>query len=97
MTTPIMPLSDNVLVQKKEVLTQTASGIYLPETMQDRTLKGTVVAVGSGRRTESGTRIAPDVEIGATVVFRKGVGVEFSHAGTEYLILSEYELLAVLK
>jgi len=72
----VKPLEDRVLVKPTEPETQTASGLYLPESSKERPVTGTVVAVGPGRTLDNGTLAKPTVKKGDTVVFGKYAGTE---------------------
>ena len=90
------PLHDRVVVKRIEAEEKTASGIIIPETVEkDKLMQGTVVAVGPGRRTDDGARLAPDVEEGDTVVFKKPWDEPIKIDGVEYYVLSESEILGV--
>ena len=88
----LKPLADHVVVEI------TASGIYLPDTAsKEKPQTGKVVAVGAGKVTDNGTRVAPEVKAGDEVVFAKYSGTEVKLDGKEYLILSERDILAVVE
>ncbi len=88
------PLGDRVVVKpiaKEEV---TKGGIVLPDTVKEKPQEGKVVAVGPGRMTEEGNRIALDVKKGDKVVYPRYSGSELKIDGEEYLIMRESEILA---
>jgi chaperonin GroES len=88
------PLGDRIVVKpiaKEEV---TKGGIVLPDTAKEKPQEGEVIAVGPGRMTEEGNRIALDVKKGDTVVYPKYSGTELKLEGEEYLIMRESEILA---
>ena len=91
----LKPLGDRVIVKPGEGEEKTASGIVLPDTAKEKPQEGEVVAVGSGR-TEDGEKIAPEVAVGNKVIYSKYGGTEVKVEGTEYLILSERDILAVI-
>ncbi len=93
---PVKPLEDRVLVKPAEQDTKTESGIYLPENSKERPVKGSVVAVGPGKRLDNGTVIAPSVKKGDTVVFGKYSGSEVEIKGVKHLIMRESELFGVI-
>ena len=72
------------------------SGIVIPDTAKEKPQRGSVIAVGQGRRDDDGNRIAMDVEVGNEVLFAKYAGTEFKHESDELLILSEKDVLAVI-
>jgi chaperonin GroES len=88
------PLGDRIVVKpiaKEEV---TKGGIVLPDTAKEKPQEGEVVAVGPGRMTDEGKRIALDVKKGDTVVYPRYSGSELKVDGEEYLIMRESEILA---
>jgi len=92
----VKPLEDRVLVKPTEPETQTASGLYLPESSKERPITGTVVAVGPGRTLDNGTLAKTTVKKGDTVVFGKYAGTEVEITGAEHMIMRESELLGVM-
>lgn len=93
----LKPLSDRVVVEPLEQEQKTESGIYLPDTAKEKPQRGEVVAVGKGRLTDSGERLPMDVQTGDSVLFAKYAGTEFKLDDVEYLILSEKDILAIVK
>jgi chaperonin GroES len=93
----LRPLDDRVVVQVSEAEETTASGLVIPDTAQEKPQQGTVVAVGPGRVTDQGQRVALDVSEGDTVVFSKYGGTEVSLSDEDYLILSSRDILAVIQ
>ena len=69
-------------------------GIVIPDTAKEKPQRGSVIAVGKGRRDDDGDRIPMDVSVGDTVLFAKYAGTEFKFEEEEYLILSEKDILA---
>lgn len=95
MATQLQPLGDRVIVEPIEQEEVTSSGIVLPETAKEKPMKGTVLAVGQGTLREDGTRVAPDVESGDTVIYAKYAGTEFKLDGDrKVLIMKENDILA---
>lgn len=93
----IRPLEDRVLVTVDDTEQTTASGLVIPDTAKEKPQQGTVIAVGPGKRSEqTGEVIQVDVEEGDTVLFSKYGGTELKFEGTEYLILSARDVLAVI-
>lgn len=94
----LKPLADHVVVEIVTKEEKTASGIYLPDTAaKEKPQTGKVIAVGAGKVTENGTRVAPEVKAGDEVVFAKYSGTEVKLDGKEYLILSERDILAIIE
>ncbi|MBX2846553.1 MAG: co-chaperone GroES [Saprospiraceae bacterium] len=87
----ITPLADRVVVQPAEAETTTASGIIIPDTAQEKPQKGSVVAVGSGKKDEPMT-----VKIGDAVLYGKYSGTEITIDGNDYLIMRESDILAIV-
>ncbi|WP_027878231.1 co-chaperone GroES [Meiothermus cerbereus] len=94
--TMLRPLGDRVVVKRIEEEAKTKGGIVLPDTAKEKPQKGKVIAVGSGRVLDNGTKLPLEVKEGDTVVFAKYGGTEIEIDGEEYIILSERDLLAVL-
>jgi Co-chaperonin GroES (HSP10) len=93
----LKPLGDRVVVQPIEREEKTESGLYLPDTAKEKPQEGKVVAVGSGRVLPNGERVALTVKVGDRVLFSKYAGTEVKVDGTEYLIMSENDILAVVE
>jgi chaperonin GroES len=94
----IQPLFDRVLVTLAKREKETKGGILLPETEKmDKGTKGTVVAVGTGRVTESGSIVPMTVKKGDTVIFSKYGAEEVKIDGVEYVLLREDQLLAIIQ
>ena len=87
----IKPLADRVLVEPAPAETTTASGIIIPDTAKEKPQKGTVVAVGPGTKDEPVT-----VKEGDTVLYGKYAGTELKLEGTDYLIMRESDILAII-
>ena len=87
----IKPLSDRVLIEPVAAETQTASGIFIPDTAKEKPQKGTVVAVGNGTKDHTMT-----VKVGDTVLYGKYAGTELKLEGKDYLIMREDDILAII-
>lgn len=92
---PFRPLGDRVLVEPLPVETKTKAGIIIPDTASEKPTRGTVVAVGPGRRDEDGRLLPMDVKAGDTVLYGKWSGTEVKIAGKDYVILKETDILGV--
>jgi chaperonin GroES len=90
----LKPLDDRIVIERLEAEEKTAGGILLPDTAKEKPQKGKVLAVGPGKLLENGTRAAPDVKAGDTVLFGKYSGTEVKVAGDEVVILRESDVLA---
>lgn len=93
----IRPLGDRVVIKVLASEEKTQSGIVLPDTAKERPQEGEVVAVGPGRISNDGQKIPMEVAVGDRVIFAKYAGTEIKLDGEEYLILNEYDLLAVVE
>jgi chaperonin GroES len=87
----ITPLHDRVIVKAAEAETKTAGGIIIPDTAKEKPQRGTVVAVGAGKKDEPMT-----VKVGDTVMYSKYGGTEINVDGEELLIMRESDILAIL-
>jgi len=97
MSLNIQLLSDKVLIEPAPAETKTASGIYIPETAQEKPAKGIVVAVGPGRTAElTGTLMPMTVKVGDNVLYSKFAGTENPIDGTTYLLMRESDISAIL-
>lgn len=92
----LRPLGDRIVIELVESEEKTASGIVLPDSAKEKPQEGKVVAVGTGRVLESGERVALEVSVGDRIIFSKYGGTEVKYQGTEYLILRESDILAVV-
>ena len=88
----ITPLADRVIIQQAEAETTTASGIIIPDTAQEKPQKGTVIAVGKGTKDNPMT-----VKAGDAVLYGKYAGTELKHNGSDYMIMKESDILAIIK
>jgi chaperonin GroES len=94
--TKLRPLGDRVVVRPEARAEATKSGILLPDTSKERPQRGEVIAVGDGRLTDEGQRIAMTLAAGDMVLFAKYGGTEFKLEDDELLILSEKDILAIV-
>src|SRR3954469_2168173 len=93
----IQPLADRVVVKANEAETTTKSGIIIPDSAKEKPQRGEVVAAGEGKYGEqSGTLIPLKVKVGDTVLYGKYSGTEISIDGTDYLIMRESDILAIV-
>jgi chaperonin GroES len=94
--TKLRPLGDRVVIKPASREETTKSGIVLPDTSKEKPQRGTIIAVGEGRRDDDGDRIAMDVKVGDAVLFAKYAGTEFKLDDEELLILAEKDILAIV-
>jgi len=92
----LRPLGDRIIIELVEVEEKTVSGLVLPDSAKEKPSQGKVVAVGTGRVLDNGTRVELEVKEGDTIIFSKYSGTEVKYEGTEYLILRESDILAVI-
>lgn len=92
----LRPLGDRIVIELIEVEEKTAFGIVLPDSAKEKPQEGKIVAVSSGRVLDNGTRVELDVKEGDRIIFSKYAGTEVKYEGTEYLILRESDVLAVI-
>lgn len=92
----LRPLDDRVVVQPLEAEEKTTGGILLPDTAKQKPQQGKVVAVGPGKLSDKGDRLALGVKVGDTVLFGKYSGSDVEVSGTELKILRESDILAKL-
>jgi len=92
----IKPLADRVVVEALEETEEMRGGLYIPDTAKEKPQQGTVVAVGPGRRTEQGELIEVEIKEGDRILYGKYSGTEVTVDDTEYLIIRESDVLAVL-
>jgi chaperonin GroES len=95
-TMNIRPLGDRVLVERIEQKEQTASGLIIPATAQEKPHEGKIVATGSGTRDENGKIHALEVKKGDRILFAKWGGTEVKLDGKDYLIMKESDILAIV-
>ncbi len=94
MATKLEPLGDRVVVKPKPKEEVTKGGIVLPDTAKEKPQEGEVIAVGPGRITDDGKRIAMDIKVGDIVIYAKYGGTEIKEDDEELIILRESDILA---
>lgn len=87
----LKPLADRVIVEAAAAAETASSGIIIPDTAKEKPMQGTIVAVGNGKKDEPMT-----VKVGDKVLYGKYAGTEITHNGTEYLIMRESDIFAVI-
>ena len=90
------PLHDRVVVRRVEEDTRTTGGIIIPDSAQEKPMRGEVVAVGAGARDDAGKLVALEVKPGDQVLFGKWSGTEVKIDGEELLIMKESDIMGVL-
>lgn len=91
MEVKIKPLADRVVIKPAPAEEKTASGIIIPDTAKEKPQRGTIVAVGPGKKDEAIT-----VKVGDTVLYGKYAGTEINIDGEDYLIMRESDIFAVI-
>jgi len=93
----LKPLQDRILVQRVKEKEKTKGGIIIPDTAKEKPVEGRVIAVGIGKLSEKGNRIALEVQKGDRILFGKYSGNEIKIEGEEYLIMREDEVLGIIE
>ena len=93
----IQPLGDRVVLQPVEAEEKTESGIFIPDTAQEKQQKGKIVAVGKGRVSDDGETRPLEVKVDDQVLYGRYSGTEVKVKGEDYLIVREEDILAILK
>jgi chaperonin GroES len=97
MSDKVKPLGDRVLIKALEREEKTKSGIVLPDTAKEKPQEGRVLAVGSGKLLDNGTKVPLEVQVGQKVIFSKYAGTEVKVDGEEMMILNERDVLAIVE
>ena len=93
----IRPLQDRVILKRMEEESTSAGGIVIPDSAAEKPMRGKVIAIGKGKRLESGEVIALDVKVGDTVLFGKYSGTEVKVDGEDLLVMREDDVMAVVE
>lgn len=97
MALKLKPLGDRVIIEPSEDQSDTSpGGIIIPDTAKEKPQQGKVVAVGPGRTTDEGKLIDMPIKNGDSVIYSKYAGTEYNEDGTEYLIVRESDILAIV-
>lgn len=94
--TAIRPLGDRVLVQRIEAEEKTSGGILLPESAKEKPKEGIIISIGEGRTLDTGERTTFTVGVGDRVLFTAYGGTDVKFNDTDYLIMREDDVLAVI-
>jgi chaperonin GroES len=92
----LKPLGDRVVVTPSKAEEKTKSGLFIPDTAQEKPQEGTVVAVGPGKLDDDGKRLPVDVKVGDLVVYGKYSGQDFKFGDDEYKVLRADEIYAIV-
>ena len=93
----IKPLNDKIIVKRLEAEAKTAGGIVLPDTAKEKPKRGIVLAVGTGKLLDDGTRSPMQLRVNDEVVFTSYAGSDIKMSGNEYLIMDESDVLGVIE
>jgi chaperonin GroES len=92
----IKPLADRVVIKPLDQEEKKVGGIIIPDTAKEKPMQGEVIAVGPGKISDSGQKVAMEVKKGDKVLYGKYSGTEVTVDGQDYLIMRESDILAVL-
>lgn len=92
----VRPLADRILIRRLDKSEEVRGGIIIPDTAKEKPMEGEVVAIGPGRLSKEGARVALDVAKGDRVLIGKYTGTEVKIDGDEYVILREEDVLATI-
>ena len=92
----IRPLHDRIIIQRLDEGEQRVGGIIVPDTAREKPQQGKVIAAGTGKIRDDGTRQTPDVKAGDLILFGKYSGQEIRVDGEDYLIVREEEVLGII-
>src|ERR1700720_379880 len=92
----VRPLHDRLIIQRLEEGEQKVGGIIIPDTAKEKPQQGQVIAAGTGKVKDDGTRQRPDVKAGDRILFGKYAGQEVKLDGEEVLIMKEDDVLAIV-
>ena len=93
----LRPLHDRVIIKRLDNETKTDSGLVIPETAAEKPDQGEILAVGTGKKDESGKVIPLDVKVGDRVLFGKYAGQTVKVDGDELLVMREEDIMAVVQ
>ncbi len=92
----LKPLADRIVVKPAVADDMTKGGLFLPDTAKEKPVWGEVIAVGTGKITEEGKKIALEVKVGDKVLYGKYSGTEVTVEGEEVLIMRESDIFAIM-
>ena len=92
----LVPLGDRVIVERAEEEQKSKGGIVIPDTAKEKPARGIVVAVGPGKRLESGEIQALSIKVGDKVLFGKYAGTEVKLGDEEYIVMREEDVMAII-
>ncbi|MDH4263138.1 MAG: co-chaperone GroES [Spirochaetia bacterium] len=92
----IKPLADRILIEPATGKEEKIGSIFIPDTAKEKPFEGTVIEVGTGKVTDDGKIVPPQVQKGQKVLYGKYSGTEIKENGKDYLIVRESDILAIL-
>ncbi|GAA0482765.1 co-chaperone GroES [Alkalibacterium sp. s-m-22] len=92
----LKPLGNRVLLEVKKEEEKTASGLVLPDSAKEKPQSAVVVAVGDGKLLDNGSRADVSVSVGDQVIFEKYAGSEIKYEGTDYLVVKDTDIIAIV-
>lgn len=95
--TKFIPLHDRLLVRRVEEKSQTASGLFIPDSAKDKPQEGVVIAVGRGKSNDEGRVFPLAVKEGDLILFGKYSGTDIKLDGEDFIIMREEEVLGIIK
>lgn len=93
----LKPIGDKIIVEVVDEPQTTVGGIIIPDTAKEKSQRGKVIAVGSGRTLDNGQKVALEVQVGDIVVYAKYGGTEFKLGNQDLMILSERDIHAIVE
>ena len=93
----VRPLFDRIIVRREEAKEVVMGGIVIPDTAKEKPLEGTIIAVGKGKRTDTGEYLTPAVNVGDMILIGKYSGTEVKVNGEDLVIIREDDILAVIE
>ena len=93
----IRPLQDRIIVKRVAEEEKTKGGIIIPDSAKEKPMEGEVIAVGSGKVLDNGTKSTPEVKVGDRILFSKYAGTEVKIEGEEHLIMREDDILGIIE
>ncbi len=93
----IRPLHDRVILKRMEEETTSPGGIVIPDSATEKPIRGEVMAIGNGKRLDSGEVVPLDVKVGDTVLFGKYSGTEVKVNGEDLLVMRVEDIMGVIE
>jgi chaperonin GroES len=97
MSVPITPLADYVVAQAEKAKTKTASGLYIPDSAQEKPKTAKVIAVGPGKVGDDNERIPMELKVGDQIIYKSYSTTDITHGGEDYILVKEEDVLAIVK